>query len=1328
MNPFTVTRTLAAGLATVAGASLLSLLISGEPLSAGVTVGTPGASGGFELGVSLTGLSSLLLIFLASVSWLVASYASRNLAGQQRYGRFALLMTMATLGLAVMVAGASLPVIAAGWTASGLAIAGLVGHAPAQTARRASRYVRSWFLVADVALWAGVVAGLALLPSVDRDATFEPGVATTAVAVVLLLAAVIRSALFPASRWLPETAEAPSPLSAFLHAGIVNGAGLLVLLMWPLFSSAPVVLGALIVIGTASVIVGTWRGRVRADVKGKLASSTTAQMGYMAIQLGIGLPAAALLHLMGHGYYKAWLFLRAGGVVTRARWQGRGTRREADLHRNRPRQALLLMGALALASLLALPAVVESVVKLGPAAVLPALLALSAVGVATWALAGRRGRVSAAALAAGIGALYLWLLLGWETLLAGAFDLTAVWSAPVATVWLVFVALAGTGAAVGAAQLDRGRMRGLWLRLALSTLPPDVARGLRRSKRVVHPMAPAAAVADGFDAAEAAALVEISGSVVGPAWPLRDLVAVNHLAGTVGLPFADIDATAREVHGASIYSAPADYLRLFESGDIPATVVEATLERSARTTPESMLPATLGGLIDATRAAATQPDPHTRNIREEADVDPVAAVTGLWCRAAWSAAHTGQRGPWTLLRQAAAEASSDRAVDALCGRTGAAAWLRSLPVEPLAALAILLGSRSESERALDVGFAAVRALPGWAGHAQWRARGGNDDALASLVATYVAVSMLFRAPLATAESTADPLAPQPRWEPLAEVWQQALEANFRDPLVAGVLAGAQHGESWAAQPVVRASLVFCIDVRSERMRRAIERTGPYLTYGYAGFFGAALRYQTDDGAAFDQCPALISPTRSVSVAGDAADNRGSLRHALRQAQNVVSSAAVLPLVVAEFGGLLAGAASAAANRMPVRWRAAGQRWGSIPERWGPRDLDLPGETFTVDRVSAGRGSAPAPAYGIADLTGMARDFLRLTGATAPFGELIVIVGHGATVENNAFAAGYDCGACGGNSGHINARVLAHALNHPEVRANLAAEGWHLPDSCSAIAAVHDTTTDEITFDPYSVVDRGALAALSADLEEARDAVIAERLPLLPTAPDAQGSVARAVAARRGTDWAQPVPEWGLAGNAAFIVGPRQLTAHLDLQGRVFLHSYDAAADDADSSALRTILTAPVVVAHWINSQYYLSTVAPTVFGAGDKTTHNVVGDVGVTSGAHGDLRLGLPWQAVRPEDPANRSAAMANANGAGLVGHQALRLLVVVAAEPSTVAKIVAEDVTLSGLLASSWITIVACPNGQPTPLQLTADLRWRPWHRDEGRTASGGNDLPLGV
>ena len=138
--------------------------------------------------------------------------------------------------------------------------------------------------------------------------------------------------------------------------------------------------------------------------------------------------------------------------------------------------------------------------------------------------------------------------------------------------------------------------------------------------------------------------------------------------------------------------------------------------------------------------------------------------------------------------------------------------------------------------------------------------------------------------------------------------------------------------------------------------------------------------------------------------------------------------------------------------------------------------------------------------------------------------------------------------------------------------------------------------------------------------------------------------------------------------------PRALTEGLDLEGRTFLHSYDADADTA-GTALTTILTAPMVVAHWINAQYFFSAVDPDVFGAGDKALHNPVAGVGVLTGEGGDLRVGLPWQSVAGPD--------------GLV-HEPLRLLTVVEAPLDRLEAVIAEHEILQQLFDGAWVHLVA--------------------------------------
>jgi uncharacterized protein YbcC (UPF0753/DUF2309 family) len=257
-------------------------------------------------------------------------------------------------------------------------------------------------------------------------------------------------------------------------------------------------------------------------------------------------------------------------------------------------------------------------------------------------------------------------------------------------------------------------------------------------------------------------------------------------------------------------------------------------------------------------------------------------------------------------------------------------------------------------------------------------------------------------------------------------------------------------------------------------------------------------------------------------------------------------------------------------------------------------------------------------------------------------------------------------------------MAAGVLNDPSVRATLAERGHAIPDDTWFLPALHDTTTDEVHLlntDAVPSAVHPALERLREALERAGDIARLERIQLLDEQIPA-GATRRALQAvrERGKDWSQVRPEWGLAGNASFFAVPRSRTAHLSLEGRAFLHEYDW-RQDPDFEVLKLIMTAPMVVANWINLQYYGSTVDHDRLGAGNKVLHNVVGGrIGVLEGNGGDLRQGLAIQSLH--------------DGRRWI-HEPLRLSVFIEAPAEAIDEIIAGSETVRDLVDNEWLHLL---------------------------------------
>jgi uncharacterized protein YbcC (UPF0753/DUF2309 family) len=297
---------------------------------------------------------------------------------------------------------------------------------------------------------------------------------------------------------------------------------------------------------------------------------------------------------------------------------------------------------------------------------------------------------------------------------------------------------------------------------------------------------------------------------------------------------------------------------------------------------------------------------------------------------------------------------------------------------------------------------------------------------------------------------------------------------------------------------------------------------------------------------------------------------------------------------------------------------------------------------------------------------LAAGILNAMGLVKAFAPVVMLVGHGSSTRNNPHKAGLDCGACGGQTGEVNVRVLARLLNASEVREALAGHDIHIPSDTRFLPALHNTTTDEIEVFDVEDPDERLHQWLQAAGEQARRER-AGRLGLDGLSDKALAEASR----RRARDWSQVRPEWGLADNAAFIVAPRARTRHIDLQGRVFLHDYRW-QDDAGFKVLELIMTAPMLVTHWINMQYNASVTDNLKYGSGNKLLHNVVdGHIGVFEGNGGDLRIGLSMQSLH--------------DGRRWM-HEPRRLSVYIAAPRAAIADIVERHEVVTNLIDNDWL------------------------------------------
>ena len=288
------------------------------------------------------GFTLLIWTTVGFFSAIVGSYAGRYLNGFKFQSKFMMCCLGFTLSVMLLVLADHVALFVLSWCAMGLLMSQLIGiDRDWKEARAAARFTRRYFLLGSLALGIGLailayqakvftISGL--MASVDDLPVYSLVIA----ALCIIFAAIVQSAIYPFHRWLLSAMTAPTPASALMHAGFVNGAGiLLAIFSTVLFTSNT--LDVLLIIGGLTAIIAQFTKLLQVNVKQKLACSTIAQMGFMIMQCGLGFFNAAVVHLILHGFYKAYLFLASGEEIAH-------TRPEQPPHiRIRPLQALAVL-------------------------------------------------------------------------------------------------------------------------------------------------------------------------------------------------------------------------------------------------------------------------------------------------------------------------------------------------------------------------------------------------------------------------------------------------------------------------------------------------------------------------------------------------------------------------------------------------------------------------------------------------------------------------------------------------------------------------------------------------------------------------------------------------------------------------------------------------------------------------------------------------------------------------------------------------------------------------------------------------------------------------
>lgn len=499
--------------------------------------------------------------------------------------------------------------------------------------------------------------------------------------------------------------------------------------------------------------------------------------------------------------------------------------------------------------------------------------------------------------------------------------------------------------------------------------------------------------------------------------------------------------------------------------------------------------------------------------------------------------------------------------------------------------------------------------------------------------------------------------PETELHEVMAMWQEAFEWTYYDEVLNG-LRSEKHVQKTSGTKHFQA--MVCIDDRETSLRDYIEKQDPNCeTFSTPGFFNVEFFFQPEFGKFYTKlCPAPVTPKYLIKEIGTKSKRKKDA-HFSKQTHHLIRGWIISQIL---------GFESAIRLVMNIFRPTAGAATSSSFSHMD-KASHLTIENSNVNDIE----NNLQVGFTVEEMATRVEGLLKSIALIKDFAPIVYVIGHGSSSANNPHYAAYNCGACCGRPGSVNARVFAFMANHSGVRKILGERGIVIPKETQFLGGIHDTTIDEIVF-----YDEEALLVKNLELhfkntktfEKALDNNAKERSRRFASInTHLSAEKIHNKIRKRAVSLFEPRPEYNHATNALCIIGKRDLTQGLFLDRRAFTNSYDHSIDP-DGKILVGIMKPIGPVCGGINLEYFFSRVDNQKLGAGTKLPHNVMGLFGVANGIDGDLRPGLPSQMIEVHDP--------------------VRLLVVVEHYPEIVLKTIQTLPEMYEWYNNAWVNIIA--------------------------------------